>query len=707
MRRIGYTYRTMKYFTKLTFLILALYALFMPTIPAQEVTPPRLEIENLSLPENLGKIEDRFQGDSDYWIIQIQDVHAHLTAQENISAIIDHLSAVYGVDTIALEGGWDKTRFVESWGLPSSREKQMLARSLLEDEYITGPAYAALFSSAPIDLIGIENPQLYHANLKTYLKHIDGKEEIYPILKQERDRLTALKKASFNEKLETFDAVLFALREKHDIKTFIPAFLNLRDEFSVATEDLSSLALFLEIYEKENTLDKDRLKSESDRLLKEFKYKRLSFEELLQSHLIDNEKIQHYPASKVYLEILNLRKKLSTREFFNELQKANERILEKLYQNENEKNLMQEWELFLLAEKIIQLQATPDLLKIHFSNADKIQTLMTNIGLKEALELALEFYDGAFTRDFIFFKSISEKSELQNKTIAMVTGGFHTEGLSDHFKKAGISYITISPNLAGESPDMELYYKRLKDTPLKETLSAIQNRFLTPDFDLGFVAGVLELKQSRNVLTARDVVLQHHETNAATSSEKIKPLTWQDWSALSREEQLGKLGELLKKQPAQGEAKMLLVARARDLADLFETPEGRMLWEKVRNEKSNVLALLYDNVSEIPEETIGGQYHVIQIQGDDLLAIVHGARFRSKFLQPLNKRHIAAMLGDSEGELDERILRLPNNSAISFLFRTYLSNPEMSELVKNDLFLRNLDELFMSVKDLNRFLASA
>jgi hypothetical protein len=96
------------------FLLLCLSFLLPPFLLAQEGLTPRLEIENLSIPENLGKIEDRFQGSSDYWIVQIQDVHAHLTAQENISAIVDHLNAVYKIDTVALEGGWDKTRFVQS-----------------------------------------------------------------------------------------------------------------------------------------------------------------------------------------------------------------------------------------------------------------------------------------------------------------------------------------------------------------------------------------------------------------------------------------------------------------------------------------------------------------------------------------------------------------------------------------------------------------
>ena len=46
-------------------------------------------ISNLAIPKDLGKIEIRKFGTSSRWIIHIQDVHAHFTAQENIAAILD------------------------------------------------------------------------------------------------------------------------------------------------------------------------------------------------------------------------------------------------------------------------------------------------------------------------------------------------------------------------------------------------------------------------------------------------------------------------------------------------------------------------------------------------------------------------------------------------------------------------------------------
>ncbi len=187
--------------------------LLLPQTFLSAETAETLQIENLTVPKTLGKIEDRFQGTSTRWVIQIQDVHAHVTAQENIAAIVDHLNAVYGLQVLGLEGGWSTTRFSESWGLPSSREKQMLARGLLEDAQITGPAYAALFSQSPLQLIGIEDEALYQENRAQYLKHLASRGPALEKTETLEKRLLQEKAALYNAKLKKFDDALMKFQE--------------------------------------------------------------------------------------------------------------------------------------------------------------------------------------------------------------------------------------------------------------------------------------------------------------------------------------------------------------------------------------------------------------------------------------------------------------------------------------------------------------
>jgi len=50
-------------------------------------------LSDLAVPEEIGKVQERFAGKSPRTIIQIQDVHAHATAQQNIAAILGSVEA--------------------------------------------------------------------------------------------------------------------------------------------------------------------------------------------------------------------------------------------------------------------------------------------------------------------------------------------------------------------------------------------------------------------------------------------------------------------------------------------------------------------------------------------------------------------------------------------------------------------------------------
>ena len=134
-------------------------------------------LSNLAVPEEIGKVQERFAGKSRRTIIQIQDVHAHVTAQQNIAAILERLRVVFGVKKAALEGAWSSTSLPKSHALPTSREKQLLAGTLLDDDRISGPVYAAIMSSEPIMLIGIEDETSYEKNRALFWL-ISGKQKI-------------------------------------------------------------------------------------------------------------------------------------------------------------------------------------------------------------------------------------------------------------------------------------------------------------------------------------------------------------------------------------------------------------------------------------------------------------------------------------------------------------------------------------------------
>jgi len=86
------------------YLIVLTLLWLQPHLMAEEKAKS-LDLGKMAIPESLGKVDERFQGTSKRWVINIQDVHAHFGAQENIAAIIDHLNTLYGLRLVAFEGG--------------------------------------------------------------------------------------------------------------------------------------------------------------------------------------------------------------------------------------------------------------------------------------------------------------------------------------------------------------------------------------------------------------------------------------------------------------------------------------------------------------------------------------------------------------------------------------------------------------------------
>ncbi|HLD49913.1 MAG TPA: hypothetical protein VJC08_01800, partial [bacterium] len=464
-------------------------------------------ISNLAIPKDLGKIEIRKFGTSSRWIIHIQDVHAHFTAQENIAAILDHLNALYGITTVAVEGGWSSSSLPESWALPSSREKQDLAKALLEEDYLTGPPYAALFSQSPINLVGIEDEGLYEKNRQVYLRRANHQEATASLIESFESNIKSEKEHVFNPDLKKFDLALSHFRDGKKAEEFIPAAIAMAAERQLDLTDLEQIELFKKALLVEASIQKEKIESEAGRLLKTFKRERLTFEELLRSQKIPEDKLQYYPETRKYMELLTLQDQIQHQMFFMQIEEAIRRIKESLFQSQEERTLDFLSERFVVTKRILLFQATPDDLNFYEPSSELFRADIEPAGLLSAFDLALEFYSLAKDRDHIFFEKITSSPELTGN-IALVTGGFHTEGLSRQLDAAGLSYIVITPDLGKDAaPDESLYWERLNEPlPSSQTLAHIRNRFLTARFDKAFVQGTRQYARDRNRITAVETV---------------------------------------------------------------------------------------------------------------------------------------------------------------------------------------------------------
>lgn len=451
---------------KIFALVLSLALTFPPVIfsqPVETTVDAFLPLANLAIPESIGKIQERFTETGGRTIIQIQDVHAHYLAQENIAAILEHLSAVCGIQKVGLEGAWVTTDLPKSRTIPTSREKQLLARSLMEEDYISGPVYATALSPVALRLVGIEETGLYEQSRSIFLQHMAKQSAILEKIKIYENQITAEQNQSWNPGLLSFGHAFGKFRETSDFGAFFSILVKTAETEEISFSDLDQILLVREIMNYEALISKDRLEREAKQLLQQYRTSSsLNLEELLRSGKVPEEKMVFYPEIKKLTRLFGLKDKISSQDLMRQIETLAERLSEKLAKTQEEKALWNKSERFYLAKKILLLKATPADLKFFEVERAALETEAGAAGLSEALELALKFYEFVKQRDEIFYQKLMNDPELSGN-VAIVTGGFHTDGLSQRFRNAGISYITITPELGGEPPDMKLYEKRMSE----------------------------------------------------------------------------------------------------------------------------------------------------------------------------------------------------------------------------------------------------
>ncbi|MCH7870808.1 MAG: TolC family protein [Planctomycetes bacterium] len=72
------------------------------------------------------------------------------------------------------------------------------------------------------------------------------------------------------------------------------------------------------------------------------------------------------------------------------------------------------------------------------------------------------FYETTFKRDQVFLENIKKLSAKQaDKTVVVITGGFHRQTLADSFREEGISFVVVTPDI-DEIPEKTRYHDYMR-----------------------------------------------------------------------------------------------------------------------------------------------------------------------------------------------------------------------------------------------------
>ena len=688
-----------------------------------------LALSNLAVPEEIGKVQERFigstppkTGNNPRTIIQIQDVHANAMAQQNIAAILERLRTVFGIETAALEGAWTSSSLPKSHGIPTSREKQLLARTLLEDDRISGPIFAAIMSPEPIALIGIEDEPSYEKNRSLFLAHLEKLKEIDTKLQAYAVSLQGVQRSTWGPELLVFGNAFGEYRETSTLGKFFPVLQKTANAVGAVSSDLSQILLLSEIMALEKSFEKERLEAEVRQVIKKYKDRPWTIEELIRGGKIPPEEIGLYPEIKKLTRLYQLRDKVSVRYLTGQIETLTGRILEKLVKTPEENALWEKTKRFYLSKKILLLQATPDDIRIYSSEKPLLEAELTETGLLEPLALSIEFYEVVKKRDEIFFNRVMNDPSLAGN-VAIVTGGFHTDGLSQKFRDAGISYITITPELGDTPMNEKLYEERMsealpgQESPLpgpkpvpshveKQTLSELRNAIEW--IDDRFPKSYEVLRQTRDVRKAKKVFLGGAVTvprsakishlaregrivpePKAGTAVNVSELRVLEFKSKPREDQLNTVRAWLAQGPERRE-KAMLVSSVSILARMLSEEKAiKLLEEAVSN--GDIIALAQDvPVTETPE-ILSSTRGIERFEATDITTLLE----KTPRFQRIAKKHPFAIMED--GHPSETFVVLPEKQISLVLFRIITLNPSLYQAAKDPTFLALMQDLVVEI----------
>jgi len=480
----------------------------------------------LTIPENFGTITERFTSagneNSKKLIIQIQDSHCNYEAQSNIMKIVETLSkdretaaACRLIATEGAQGALDPT-FMRSF--PDDKIREEASDYFMRIGWLTGTEmYSINFKDEPIPLWGIEDKALYDENLACFKQAKTG-------LVKEKELVEKLSGLIDVLKLKVFSKDVGELVRKRDdwdkgVMTFtgycsyiekVAREQGFGEKGAAAFRDpvrypnLTAVIGSLEIERKIDAmktgaerkalideLQKKMVKEELSEMVKQSLYLRTgkctsdTFYAYLKSQAASKQiEMTKYPNLAGYIDIAIMSSRVNATATNDEIDRLERVIKNKMFVTEEERDLDELSARVKVLKKLLELRMSRS--DISFYGEHKKEMAIGEIvarfnkialscggnaipagALGDAISFDLSpcerFYDAALKRDAVLVeKTIDEMGKRDATAVTVVTGGFHTQGLKELFKKKGYSYVVVMPRMTRKYDD-KIYLSRMLD----------------------------------------------------------------------------------------------------------------------------------------------------------------------------------------------------------------------------------------------------
>jgi len=348
---------------------------------------------------NVGKVISANHGTTGATLYLVQDLHCNYEVQTNIRRILGELKKKNSdLKLVAVEGATGIIPTRKLAGLPNTPAKRAVAAYFMREGKLTGADVLAICDQPQVELFGAENRSLYSQSLSLIQEFVT--ESNRGLVFELMDRIKFLQARVYNPKLLAFekqrDAMLLG---RVDVRDYHNALMReaLQMNVPLALDKFNGSGGGWDLYER--TL--------LDRVL----------ESKIRTHLLKTAEEKQLSAEYLYVE-------------------AAEHIL-------SISASQAEVESFKAASQTQSLTAIQKSLQASFRKMDYYAGVDPSFGeevaaLEKSMQKGMRFYQLSQERNTALFEKATARMRARGEQkAALVTGGFHTEGIAQLARAQG------------------------------------------------------------------------------------------------------------------------------------------------------------------------------------------------------------------------------------------------------------------------------
>lgn len=483
---------------------------------SQEVEKSALAIDTLAIPRDYGIIKERANGGNGKLVLYIQDAHCNYEAQNNISKILEYLIKNYKIDFVAVEGadGIVDTSWFKAF--PDEDIKREVADYFMKKGEITGAEFLSITSDLPFTIYGAEDRKYYIDNLNSFLDSYPHKEEFIRYYTSIKSALGKLKNYIYTSELRDLDNKTSEHKDKKIKFADYVGYLNdLAAKKRIDIKNYQNFSVMIEALKYEKNINFDIVNDERAVLIDELS-KKLSKEKLTElvnrslefklgkiegnafysylAQLAEENDItlsKNYENLARYIVYSKIYAKIDNEKLFDEIDVLVAAIKDTMFQNDDQRTLDTLWKNVTVILGFINIELTNKEYDYYSRNKENfgpagfisfINKYSARFGLSYNVDIPdeelssvftklIDFYEIALKRDEILVNNMFKGMKGKKTDVAvLITGGFHTKGVTKFLKEENASYVVISPSITQDAESPYIAVLTGQKTPFEELL---------------------------------------------------------------------------------------------------------------------------------------------------------------------------------------------------------------------------------------------